>query len=391
MSTKILYNRVILFALIYMFKVSGEIRSIDPSQWELFCKDYGLINHQRLFSSSDESRALLTAFVKQNEQLVPCVLQDVRANVNGNSVALQWSNKGNKSRNIVKYHVKCGGLTDSVEVEVASKDIKEYKFSNLYSTKIVGLRPWQSYRLQVCAENIAGLGKWSEPIEVYLNESPPPKPVDITLELKGKALQLKINRPLHLEKVSKCKMTYYDEQNDYKLVESIIEVDCYNSPATFYFTKDWIISNTFRDVRICFENGYGWGILSDNVESLIKKLRPSKVELFTYVEESLTSSSVELLWKRPTSNSDIVEYYEIEFQSSTIGSWDESDEMYSIDVTKLASSTKYHYRVRVSTDELCSVNIINLQSNTEYCFRICSITFFGEYGEQSQTVIVKTK
>lgn len=353
---------------------------ITEEQWKQFCTECELTQHESLISEcSDAVTLLLTLIEKQHGELdtqtelvkelskvqsacgQPCKsivrpprVHIARAEVEDDSVVVVWKGELQADN---KYHIKFDSIGESRQVEVKPSDIR--CIDNFCSTRITRLKPWEEYQLWVCSENSAGMGEWSEPIKVVMNKSPPPKPTEMSVNLteppdtKSDELQFEIDQPVHCELVEEYRLVYQDEKGEPVTLTGKVD-QTYNTAFTIPFAK-------FRNLRFSVKNKYGWSLPSDIIRA--SDLRPSKVPTFTYVIDSVTEDSVELVWEVPSTNSALVEHYKLEWCAS-----------------KKMESTKEIFHT-----------VCNLLPNTEYCFRVYPITKAGKRGESSEELVVKTK
>ena len=267
------------------------------------------------------------------------------------------------SKYVKKYHIKYDSINESRQLEVKSTDIQCLDGVNdRWSTRIVGLKPWEVYRLQVCAENSAGRGEWSKPVEVVMNKSAPPKPTAVSMEFtentdaKSKELKLKIDQPIHCEEVEEYRVTYLKGMGEEPVIHQEEVQQGYNAAFVLTFPE-----GGFSGLRFGVKNKYGWSFQSDTVHA--SNLKPSKVQTFAYIIDTVTQDSVELAWEEPSTNSAVVDRYELEWWTS-----------------KKKKNTK---------EMFCTV--CNLHPETEYHFRVSPITKFGNRGEPSEELVIKTK
>ena len=285
--------------------------------------------------------------------VAPKVLRIIGADVESNSVLVTWESNGQETN---KYLIKCNGISDSKQVEVDLKDI--HCTDNCCSTRIIRLKPWEKYYLQVCAENGAGRGEWSKPYEIVLNKSPPPKPTKVSVNLikdpetESVKLQLDIKQPTLCEPVEEYRLIYLSEGG---------EPDIYTDKVDQTYNTTFIIpvrETNFKSLHFFVKNECGWSLPSDIIHA--SNLEPGKVQTFAY---NIDTDSVELMWEEASTNSAIVEGYELEWQMS-----------------KETKRTKEMFHI-----------VPNLHPDTEYCFRVFPLTKFGKRGESSKELVIKTK
>ena len=364
--------------------VQNVVEPIIQDQWVWLCKELNLEKHATLISDCDKTHVpLLALIVGQHEELVrvqsqkaevssqatsvdkpPCKIQDLHASVDDDVVEVSWPTGDNTMRNISNYCIECDGCAESHIIEFESKDLCHPDDQHC-SARIHGLKPWQSYLLRIRAENSAGYGEWSEFVFVELNKSPPPKPSEVTIEVnedpdtESRELLLKVNKPSHHGNVQEYQVTYHSEEDGHAIRYKEDVDKSYNS--TFVLPKPFTKSS-LRSAQVRFRNEFGWSEPTKTLDSLLSDTKPSKVQRLSYLSDTLTSDSVELVWEEPATNAGIVESYEVEWSTP---------------------------RTAKSTDG-CILPISQLCSDTEYHFRICPITVFGKRGEASETLSIKT-
>ena len=331
-----------------------------------------------MFSECDKDLfPLLTLIVKQHRELVtqtelveklsdklqchkcPPVLQGVHADVEINSMTVMWA-KGDENIAIDKYHIKYDTGSDSESEQIMEVNSTDVRYNGRFNTvRISELKPWERYQISICAENSVGWGEWSEPLKVVLNKSPPPKPTEVSVNVtenpdtNSDKLHLQIDQPIHCESlVKEYKLTYQDEKGG-PITHTDKVHQTYNATFILPFPK-----GSFRNLCFSLKNKYGWGSPSDAIHA--SDLRPSRVQMFAYVIGTITQDSVELMWEEPSTNSTIVEYYELKWPTSK----------------------------KVETTE---TTVFNLHPDTEYRFRVTPITKFGSRGETSEELLIKTK
>ena len=358
---------------------------ITQDQWKQFCEASNLSTYETLLSECDENVThLLSLIVKQHEVLessihtkepeikkgfyavvdkLPSKIEGVEASIESDFISLKWTSKD--SEDISKYHIMCDSFTESLDLVVEPQSV--LNDDNYHcSTRIVGLKPWESYGFKVCAENVMGMGEWSNPIEVEMNKSPPPKPTEVAVEVPGnpdtkaKKVLLKVNEPFHDRHVEEYRITYHNGEMGTIVTHTKPVHQTYNSNFVLPFPE-----STFVNVQISLKNEYGWSVPSDILDCLITDLQPSEADWFTYTKNSLTSNSIELVWEEPATNYGIVESYEIEW-------W-------------IPTQSK-----RTDHPDDDSITISNLHSDTDYRFRIYPITKFGKRGKASVILPIKT-
>ena len=116
---------------------------------------------------------------------------------------------------------------------------------------------------------------------------------------------------------------------------------------------------TVKIFRVSFENDYGRSEPSRPLDKLITDMRPSGVCSFDYVMNTVTDDSVKFLWSKPTTNSCIVESYELEWSTSI----------------KLTTETSFK-------------EVSDLHPGTEYRFQIYAVTKDGRRGESTESVVL---